>query len=354
VKFFNSLNFTSANEDGNSELLALCATPPQRMVCLTGSGARVLDMLVGDPKEIIALDMNPAQNHLLRLKIAAYKALDNADLLAFLGITNCSDRMVLYHKVSEYLSAESAVFWASKLAEIEAGIWYAGLWERVLKTGAFATRLLRRSNIDRLFATQTLETQASIWRDKFDDFWWRSAIRLLGRRWFWTYIIGEPGGDFLPTPQEVEKRLAGAFSRAANSQFFRNSDFVSLILRGRHVPDEALPLHVSGANIDIVRQRLERICIIDGGLTDMSRLNIKDVDSFSLSDFGSYCTQENYDACWSSILAVARPNARFCEREFMNPVRTLLPDIHINEALSKQLTSWDKAFIYQIRAGTLK
>jgi S-adenosylmethionine-diacylglycerol 3-amino-3-carboxypropyl transferase len=354
MNFFNTLNFTSANEDGNTELLALCSTPPQRMVCLTGSGARVLDMLLGDPKGIIALDINPAQNHLLRLKIAAYKALDDTDLLAFLGITDCPDRLVLYRRVSEHLPSESTVFWTPKLQQIEAGIWYAGLWERMLRTGAFATRLLRRSNIDRLFATQTLEAQAVFWRDKFDDFWWRGSIRLLGRRWFWTYIIGEPGGDFLPKPQQVEMRLAGAFARAANSQFFRNSDFASLILRGRHIPDDALPLHMAGANIDIVRQRLERIRIIDGGLTDMARHNIVEVDSFSLSDFGSYCSQENYDACWRSILAAARPNARFCEREFMNPVRTLLPDIHINRALSEQLTSLDSAFIYQIRAGTLK
>ncbi len=354
MKFFNSLNFTSANEDSNSELSALCATPPQRMVCLTGSGARVLDMLLGDPKEIIALDMNPAQNHLLRLKIAAYKALNDEELLAFLGITNCSNRTVLYRRVGEYLSAESAAFWALRLKQIEEGIWYAGLWERVLKAGAFGTRLLRQSNIDRLFAARILEMQAEIWRVKFDDFWWRSAIRLLGRRWFWTYIIGEPGGDFLPTPQEVETRLASAFARAANSQFFRNSDFASLILRGKHVPNEALPLHVSGTNIDLVRQRLDRICIIDGGLTDLTQHKIDNVDSFSLSDFGSYCSQENYDACWRSILAVAAPNARFCEREFMNPVRTTLPDIHINNALSEQLTKRDNAFIYQIRAGTLR
>lgn len=354
MKFFNSLNFTSANEDGNSELLALCATPPQRMVCLTGSGARVLDMLLGDPTEIIALDMNPAQNHLLRLKIAAYKALDNEELLAFLGVTDCPERMALYRKVRQYLTAESALFWETRLRQIKFGIWYAGLWERVLRTGAFATRLLRRSNIDRLFAAQMLEAQADIWHTKFDDFWWRGAIRLLGRRWFWTYIIGEPGGDFLPTPREVEQRLASAFARAAKTQFFRNSDFASLILRGKHVPNEALPLHVSGTNIDIVRQRLDRICIVDGGLTDLVQHKIDDVDSFSLSDFGSYCTQENYDNCWHSILAAATPNARFCEREFMNPVRTTLPDIHINDALSEQLTKRDNALIYQIRAGTLK
>lgn len=353
MRFFAKLNFTSANEDGASELMALCQTPPRRLLCLTGSGARPLDMLLGDAREVIALDLNPFQNELLRLKIAAFRMLGDADLLCYLGIAGeTQQRKHLHTRVASALPEGSCAFWARQTGLIADGIWYAGLWEKVLRLGARGNRLLRGGHIDRLFASASLEEQSEIWARHFDDRIWRASIRMLGRRWFWTRVIGEPGGAFLHSPKDVEQRLSEAFNHAARTFFFRDSDFASLILRGRHEAPRALPLHLAPEHTGTIRQRLDRIRIVDGGLHQLAALGLANIDSFSLSDFGSYCTPAAYEACWTEVRAAATPGARVCEREFMNAL-PMAAGVRWDGELSKLLTARDKSFIYRIRAGTI-
>lgn len=350
--FFNALNFSSSNEDGLTELVALQG-PAQRMLCLTGSGTRPLDMLLSDTAEVIAVDVNPIQNALLRLKIAAFETLSHSELLAYLGITQSTNRRGLHQRVGTQLSSEDQAFWDKRIRQIDRGIWYAGRWEKVLRLGAAGNKLIRRQHMDALFDAETVGAQSYIWATHFDDRIWRGSIRLLGRPWIWTKVIGEPGGAFLPSPKTTEARLADAFTRAAGAFLFRESDFASLILRGTNALPDALPLHLLPQNFDAIRAGLPRLRVIQSDLTTLRKNGIQDVDRFSLSDFGSYCDTTAYAACWDGITAVATSGARYCERIFMNPLPVPNPQIEIDDNLSFQLTTTDKAIIYDIRAGVL-
>lgn len=351
MSFFEKLNFASSNEDGLSELKALAGA--RRIVCLTGSGTRPLDLLTSDADEIIALDLNPMQNALLALKMEAIRELDHVAYLQFLGLMPSEGRADTYARLRPSLAPHVAQIWDRNLKLIRAGIWYSGLWERVLRFGALGVRLVRGRSIGRLFAAADLEEQAHIWQEAFDDRLWRGSIRLLGRRWVWSKVIGEPGGDFLPSPDVVEARLAGAFRQASKTFLFRESDFASLILRGRHVPDQALPVHMEACNHERIRQRLERLHIVEGGLTTMAECGVKGVDGFSLSDFGSYCDAVAYAACWQGVLKVSVPGARFCERVFMNNLPLPFDTIRVEQSLSESLEVSDRAIIYKFRAGTI-
>lgn len=354
--FARTLNFTSANEDGATELAALGLQSADHVLCLTASGARPLDLLLGNPQRITAIDINPAQNELLRLKIAALRALDDEDVHAYLGIALCPDREALHKRVAAHLSPASRDFWDTRRGTIRAGIWHSGRWERVLRLGAFGTGLIRGRAIDALFAAPSPEAQADIWKRAFDDAVWHGAIRLLSQRWFWTRVIGEPGGAYLPAPADSEARLTELFRRASENILFRDSDFATLLFKGRHTPACALPLHMRPENFATLRERLDRIVIADEGLTGLGAAGLGSFDAFSLSDFGSYCGQADYDACWRGILAAAKPGARWCERVFMNPVSPgpeIAPQIHVDAPLSAALTRTDKAIIYDIRCGML-
>ncbi|ARO13422.1 S-adenosylmethionine-diacylglycerol 3-amino-3-carboxypropyl transferase [Ketogulonicigenium robustum] len=351
--FFGNLNFTSANEDSRSELAAI-GTQRGTIVTLTGSGARALDLLLGAADQVLALDMNPAQNALLGLKMAAFDVLDHDALLAFLGVTASDDRAATYQALRPALTPDDRAFWDARQKILARGVIYAGLWEKVLRFGARATRLWRgQARIDALFAAPDVDVQAALWRQYFDDRAWRLAIRALGQRWVWTRLVGEPGGAFLPPPRVVEARLAGAFTGAAGRFLWRESDFASLILRGTIAPPAALPLHLLPENHDGIRAGLARIRRIDGGLLDLPRLGVQGVTGFSLSDFGSYCDAATYAQVWQAVLQVAAPDARFCERIFMNDLQLPDPRIVLDRALSDRLTAQDRAIIYTLRAGRL-
>lgn len=352
MAFFQNLNFTSANEDGRSELAVLREVEGS-LVVLTGSGARPLDMLLTKAQDVIALDLNPAQNALLGLKIAAFKGLEYHELLAFLGVTQDAHRITFYHKIRPLLSVQDAAFWDRRGKILSKGVLYAGLWERVLRFGAMAHRVVRAGALEALFNAPTTEAQARIWREQFDDKIWRGALRLLGQRWIWTHVIGEPGGAYLPKATEIEAQLSARFTQASESFFFRESDFASLILRGFIAPPQALPLHLLPENFDTIRERLGTIRRLQGGLSDLPRLDLGKISGFSLSDFGSYCDAASYAAQWQGVMEVAAPDALYCERILLNALPLPSLRIQCDQALSDRLCLEDRAIVYQLRAGQI-
>lgn len=356
MSFATSLNFTSSNEDGRSELEALALTPNDRVLCLTASGTRPLDLLLGDPGEILAIDVNPAQNHLLHLKIAAFRTLSDAELYAYLGLEPVEDRHALHDRVERALSAQTRNYWRSKPSLIRQGVWNVGRWERVLRFLAGILGRVRGRKLDQLFAASTPESQQQIWSRHFDDWFWKTSIYLLSNRFFWTHVIGEPGGRHLPDRVETERRLTEAFRSASGEFLFRESDFATLIFLGRHTARSALPLHLQPGNLGLVRKRLDRIDIRTADLAGLEPARHGRFSAYSLSDFGSYCDEGSYAACWQGVLRTARSGARFCERIFMN--RLDLPEatrdlIRIDKPLSDRLSASDRAIIYGIRAGRL-
>ena len=321
-----------------------------RIVCITGSGTRPLDMLLTGADEVIALDANPAQNALLALKIAAIEALDRAGYLGFLGIAPSSTRGDVYDGLRQRLPADARDYWDGRRLAVLGGVWSAGQWERLLRWNGRFLSVFRRSAVRALFEAATIEEQAAVWQARFARGRISRAIETFGRDVVWRLVMREPAGDFLPTAREVGDRLARDFERASRTFLFRESDCATLALRGRHTADGALPAHLRAQNYERVRAGVERLRLVVGGLAEMAPIN---ADGFSLSDFGSYCGGRDYAACWTGIVGAAAPGAKYCERIFMNEMPPPFPSITIDRAVSERLSALDKSIIYRVRAGTI-
>jgi S-adenosylmethionine-diacylglycerol 3-amino-3-carboxypropyl transferase len=351
MSFFENLNFSSSNEDGETELEALSGA--KRILCLTGSGTRPLDMLLSEADEVIALDVNPTQNALLHLKVAGIKSLDRDDFLSFLGIGPRQRTNTYYDQLREHLTPTMQEYWDRNRRLAETGVWYAGKWEKLLRWNAAVLKFFRGKALRELMEASSVEEQAKIWQQKFSDSRLRATVEMIGRQWVWKWVMREPAGNFLPSSRVVGEQLATSFEQASRRYLFRTSDFATLMLKGSLQPDLALPVHLRRENYPLIRERLSRLRIELGGLSNLTALSISDVDGFSLSDFGSYVGSEDYAACWRGILDVAAPGAKYCERVFMNDMPIPFASFFENSTMSERLTKSDKAIIYQIRAGTI-
>lgn len=114
-RFFSRLSYSFGNEDWQTEQKALRLKATDRAVCITASGDRPLHLLLGDVGEIVSVDANPIQNHLLKLKIAAMKKWDYSTYLAFLGGESHPNRLSLFNMLLPDLSEETASFWKCML-----------------------------------------------------------------------------------------------------------------------------------------------------------------------------------------------------------------------------------------------
>lgn len=93
-------------------------------------GDRVLRLLSARPKRVAVIDRNPAQLHLLHLKVAAVKSLAHRDFLELLGHRPSRRRRALYQRVRWLLPRESDDFWLARLGLIDRGVAQQGEFER--------------------------------------------------------------------------------------------------------------------------------------------------------------------------------------------------------------------------------
>ncbi len=353
--FFNKLIYSSPNEDGRIEAQGLGITADSRVLCITGCGARPLDLLTGDavPAEITAIDFNPMQNHLLDLTMACFRELTHAELLDFLGITPYHKRLKLYARLRPYLNTDSRYLWDRRPAQLQAGVMTTGQWHSYLTLMAKLT-VFRRGLIRQLFETRNINAQARLWHDRWDNVLWQNTLRALGNRWFWQKIVREPGAMLIPDTFDPGQYLIDCFRRFAETQLFQDSFFAYLLFFGKF-DDVVLPPYLQARHHNTIRDNLDRIRPVTASLTDFLTTTPDRFDAFSISDVASYAPPGEYAAIWRGMLRTAAPNARLVERQFLvkRPVPefandTFLPD----EAASAWALQTDNSLIYTFNLGT--
>jgi S-adenosylmethionine:diacylglycerol 3-amino-3-carboxypropyl transferase len=85
------IRYSQVWEDDALLIAGLEVAPDDNILAIASAGDNVLNMLLAEPKEIVAVDVNPAQTALCELKMAAIKQLDHADFLTLIGYTSCED-----------------------------------------------------------------------------------------------------------------------------------------------------------------------------------------------------------------------------------------------------------------------
>ena len=81
------LYFAQVREDPRLEIEALDPGPADSIVVVGSGGCTALSLLAAGTRQVTAVDVNRAQNHLIELKVSALTVLSRAESLAFLGAT---------------------------------------------------------------------------------------------------------------------------------------------------------------------------------------------------------------------------------------------------------------------------
>lgn len=355
--FFSNLNYSFGNEDWHTELLGLKIKPHHRVICITASGDRPLHVLLEDCQEIVAIDANSAQNHLLHLKAAAMKHLDAKRYLEFLGAHPSTNRLELFNEIQNQLEKPSATFWKAHERLIDKGIIYQGVIEKFVKKAVFLLRVLRQKELQALFAFDNLENQKEFLKNNWNHRLWSSAFKLVLNQWSSRYFVKDPGlYDHLPPNTHPGNYFYQRMMGCLQNNLAKENALISLVLLGT-VNQAALPPYLTNAGVDIIRSRLDRLQIITQDVIHyLETVPPNSFDRFSLSDVASYLPYDQYIRLLKAIVRAARPDARFCMRQFLS--RYSIPanlSSHFSQdiALAKKLEQEDRAFVYHFTIGTV-
>ena len=113
TKFNNEYIYAFTWEDPRVDQRLLKMGTDDAVLCVTSAGDNVIDYLLkANPRRIHAVDLNPNQNHLLELKVAAFQSLPYATVWKMFGEGRLPNfRDVLISKLSPHMSSQACQYW---------------------------------------------------------------------------------------------------------------------------------------------------------------------------------------------------------------------------------------------------
>ena len=139
------------------------------ILAITSAGDNILSYCLERPKKVHAVDLNPAQNHLLELKVAAFRSLPYPDVWKLFGEGKHENfSKLLLENMSPHLSSQAFDYWLhsgpSTFSPSGKGLYFTGGSRHALRLVSWLGSLLGiRNDMRRLCETQTLNEQREIW-----------------------------------------------------------------------------------------------------------------------------------------------------------------------------------------------
>jgi len=349
--FVDSLNYTSVNEDSNSEIRSLKIQNSDKILCITGSGTRTLDLLTQSPTQIDSVDYNPCQSYLLELKLAAIKNLEYEEFLDFLGVSFSDTRVQIYRQIRGSISVEARDYWDRNLMILQEGVFYKGRWENYFSLLALFINLTRKQLLQKLFNCTTISEQYNLWRSEWNNIFWQSFLKSISPKLSWKYFLRDPGFyKYLPKDLSIYTYLRQRLNSAAENILFSQSPFATLLFKGKLDPTKSLPPHLQKQNYDKLKEFLSRVKIVTASIINYLENN-KHVkyDGYSLSDISSYTGIADYNRLWTNILKTASNRALICERQFLvkrDIPKTIVKRFLRDNAMENNLLQNDQSIFY--------
>src|SRR5262245_61427533 len=173
-----NLIYNQCWEDPELDHEVLEIGPNDRIVMITSAGCNALDYLLRDPAEIHCIDINPHQNALLELKLAALKTLPHRRFFEMFGEGRISGHGEIYrNRLRDCLSPSARATWDSRIHYFNpagAGLYFngtAGLFARSIRFYLGRSRAFR-DDLERFQQCRDLIEQAAFYRSRIAPKLW--------------------------------------------------------------------------------------------------------------------------------------------------------------------------------------
>ena len=324
-------NFGISQEDERTEAAALDLQPTDRVLCVASAGDMPLSLLALGAGEVHAVDVDPHQLELTRLKLAAVCALPRQDAARFLGFrpAPAGQRLAWLDVVTAALAPASAAFWRTHRAEVAAGAIWAGRFERyVRRLAPLLLALVGPGRVRAFFDAATLDQQ----RRRFDASFGRRRVRALFKLAFHPAVFRRRGMD----PRSLSHRDA---ARSLGDQYFdqlrqmgtatpaADNPLFQLMLLGHTLGADVVPAYLSAPGAARVRARCAHVHLHQADLADWLEAAPPDAfDKVHLSNVPD----------WLDAAAFARVLRLVCARA-RRPARVVWRFIHVDRPVPDDL-----------------
>jgi S-adenosylmethionine-diacylglycerol 3-amino-3-carboxypropyl transferase len=325
-------------------------TPKDEILMIASAGCNVLNLLLRDPRRIVAIDLNPAQTALLELRIAGIRGLDHAGFLELLGLTR-GRPLVRYNTVRPLLTPEARRYWDDNTWMLAHGVERAGRLDRFIAEfhSQHVTRLHSPELIDRLFATRDLAARTRL----VDDELLTPAFTKAFLAHFTRDALAERGRHPAQFRYVEEVDVAAWFLArlrwACTALPVRGNFYLERFLRGEQAEPAWRAPYLRPESFAPLQALVSRVEIVTGDIESYLTTEPGTITKAALSDVFEYMSTEESEGVFAA-LAEAMPNGGrlaywnlFVPRESPESLRDRIRPL---PRLSRALWRRDRAWFY--------
>ncbi|MFN8493200.1 MAG: DUF3419 family protein [Caldilineaceae bacterium] len=346
---FSFIRYAQCWEDADILLEALHIQPHHVCLAIASAGDNVLAMASQGPQRVIALDLNPAQLACLALRVAAYRVLDYAELLAFSGARPSARRLDFYERCRPLLTLAEQQFWDANATGLAQGFGNIGKFERYLRL--FGTRLLPLLETPQarqeLLKPHTPGERKAFYARTWNNWRWRALFKLFFSR----RVMGWLGRDpefFNYVETSVADHILARTAYALTVLDPAENPYLQWILLGHY--GVALPYALRAEHFAAIRANLDRVEWRCQALEDfLQGCEPHTIDGYNLSDIFEYMALANFHALLAQLAQVGRKGGRLVYWNMLATRRrpvTLAQQLRPLDEVAQALYARDKAFFY--------
>ncbi len=363
---FSGLVYPQIWEDPVADMAGLDIEERHQIVTIASGGCNALSYLAANPARVTAVDLNTAHVALGRLKQSAFLHLPGYDhFRRFFGDANKPENVADYlSHLSPHLDETTRNYWESRdlLGRKRIRIFAKGAYRYgLLGTFIGISHMLARLhgvNPREILQAGNIEEQRAHFERQFLPLFDKPLIRWMTNQPASLFGLGIPPAQYdkLAGERRMADVLRERLERLSCAFDFRDNYFAwQAFSRGYEcAPKASLPPYLQEAHYETLRQRLDRLEVIQANMTDyLASQQAHSVDRFVLLDAQDWMTDQQLNALWSQICRTARPGARVLFRTADEP--SLLPGRLADgllrmwtyeEERSRELSAQDRSSIY--------
>ena len=342
----SDIAFSQVREDCEIEwqildrLSQLIPDRPLRVLIVASGGCTALNLLAHPHiGEITAVDANPAQIQLLKLRCAAIAHLSIVSqycLIASGGDGKQKQRLDLYHQLRDNLSEDTRTFWDQRLDEIAFGVNQVGRFEQLFRSLAQA---FSAQGLDPLNNPEAA-IQSKHWRPIFERIFDRKIL---------VQTFGESAVNY-SMDRSFGEHFADVFARVLQRNDCRQNYFLTQVWNDRY--EGNMPIYMQPETQPTVRSSLGKLKLKQSLFIDFltHHRTVEPYDLIQFSNLSDWMSIVELKQMMTQITGCLSPQGAVIGRRLngdheLNKVMANFFNIDLSRSRQSQIQ--DRSFFYQ-------
>jgi len=347
--------FTRVFEDHEVDRRALAIERDDDVLVIASAGDKALDAVAWGAGTVVAVDSNPAQLHLLALKLAAVRSLDPDQLIELFSEGRSPGARAIYRgQLRPLLDQRACRYWDRWIGIFETGLHVHHPLGLAMASAGFGLRVLGGSLlVPAIMRVPDTAAQARAYERVFRRRFWNPVTRwLLSRTLVLRSVVLDPQERTALGSEGFAGWLETRVSHVVATSLIRENPYLMPILAGRPADPRFEVPWLRAESQGRLSDASVRVRLVEGSVVDvLAAAPAAAYDAVDLSNVPDWLGEADRLRLWDALGRAVRPGGRVLLRSvFAAPPapRGRAAGLLIHDApLSAELTDAERTGIYR-------